>query len=429
MSMLQVKSCGYFPRCRGCDHWDQSYDLQKQTKIALLRTIIKEVDLAGNDFISVQPDGLRHRFDFTVETFTNASAAAPLIDDIQAENTTTSFQHSNRLSTWPEQAQMMGLYDAHRKLVDIENCLQLSPELQKVFSEFRAIPMRTKTGFIRKASVRLRVGPAGLKGVWLDLANVDIKALLDDSDYLSHLLEAGFEVELGQKGKKLGRTSLMQPHEKNLSDSDGVPKRLQGKPEAPKTKLKLTEPTPLAWFRSKSFILKSLISDFTQPSWLSAETLVDVVLGWVQDLSLKSAIEFGPGIGQFTLPLLEKGISLQVFENNPKAVEVLQQNAEAYGLEKNLQIFSGDFQNKPASLDRRFDLAFVNPPRSGLKNFVDTVIATQAKFCIYVSCFPESMRIDLEKLQQAGYRIHAAKIVDQFPQTKHFESCVLLTKP
>lgn len=366
-------SCRYFPTCRGCDHWHEDYEKQKHNKLHSLKTLLNVSDEVLNikNFISVGPYGLRHRFDFTIETLSDQ--------------------------------QVMGFYGDDRKLVDIQECLQLSPELQKILTEFRAIPMRTKEGFIKKASVRLRVSPEGQKGCWLDLANVDIKSLLDDSSYLTLLLQAGFEVELGQKGKKLG---VINGH------------------------LKLTEPQPLAWFRSGPFLLKSLISDFTQPSWQTGDAMVDVVQAWTKNLKIQKAIEFGPGIGQFTLPLLAQGIQVQAYENNPKAIEVLQLNAHDHQLGQALTLFAGDYQNKTVHLanSEKIDLALVNPPRSGLKNFVNTLIQVEAKYCIYISCFPESMQVDLEKLKQAGYTLQSVKIVDQFPQTKHFESCVLLEK-
>lgn len=366
-------NCSYFPTCRGCDHWNISYDLQKKNKFAHLKNILNvpaEV-FSESDFVTIKPYSLRHRFDFTVET----------IDGIQS----------------------MGLFGANRKLVDLDSCLQLSPELQKVYLEFKKVPMQSKAGLIKKASVRLRISPSGKKGCWLDMANIDIKTLLDDSDYLSQLLKLGFEIEMGQKGKKL---SLLNG------------------------KLKLTDPVAGPWFKTDNFDLNCLISDFTQPSWTTGNALVKVVLDWIKSLKINTAIEFGPGVGQFTLPLLANGLSIRAFENNPKAIEFLKVNAELNHLQKKLEILAGDFQRNPYNSDphTNCDLALVNPPRSGLKNFVNTVKDTKSRYCIYVSCFPESMQIDLAKLVESGYVIKAAKIVDQFPQTHHYESCVLLER-
>ena len=38
------------------------------------------------------------------------------------------------------------------------------------------------------------------------------------------------------------------------------------------------------------------------------------------------------------------------------------------------------------------------------------------------------MKIDIDHLISAGYKIVDAKVVDQFPQTQHYEACVLLEK-
>lgn len=375
--MSEVK-CTYFPKCKGCALWDQTYAAQKESKIQHLTKLLSapfEV-LPEIEFRSAATFGLRHRFDFTVET------------------------HGEK--------QVMGLYGENRELVDLQICLQLSPKLQKVFEDFRTRAIRTEQRLIQKASVRLRVGPSELKGVWLDLANVDIKDLLEDQTYLISLLNAGYKVEMGQKAKSL--------------------KQIDGK-------LKLKDPEPHEWFLTQNasgqeLPLQSYISDFTQPSWTTSRILSDVVLDWTKNKDIKHAIEFGPGVGQFTLPLLSAGVQVEAFENNPKAVEVLKLNAERHLLNSGLQISMGDFQNRSeyAFQQKNYDLALVNPPRSGLKNFVHTVIAAQAKFCIYISCFPESMAADLQQLLKSGHEIKAAKIVDQFPQTHHYESCVLLER-
>ena len=367
-----MSMCAYFPACRGCDLWDKPYEKQAMDKLLRLKTLLRLPDSFANqteNFISVKPFGLRHRFDFTFEI---------------------------------GEEQKMGYYNQQNHLLDLPVCLQLSPELQQVFTEFRSYNINAGTTAIRKGSVRLRVGPTGIKGCWLDLANIDIKALLDDSTYLNELLKADFAVEIGQKAKHLQRV-------------DG--------------RLKLGDPKPLSWFKTKSFNLLSYVSDFTQPGWHTADKMTDLILNWCARKNFKNAIEFGPGTGQFTLPLLASGLTIHAFENNPKAVVVLKENAITHKLSENLKIHFGNFQNKFLDLQHKnIDLVLVNPPRSGLKNFVHSIVSTKAKFCIYISCYPQSMQIDILELQKAGYQIIDAKIVDQFPQTSHFESCVLLEK-
>jgi len=49
------------------------------------------------------------------------------------------------------------------------------------------------------------------------------------------------------------------------------------------------------------------------------------------------------------------------------------------------------------------------------------------KNIIYVSCFPESLVEDLSELL-VDYDLTKAFVVDQFPQTHHYEALVLLQR-
>ncbi len=363
--------CQYFPICRGCSHWHIPYQDQKELKIQVLKDLFQLSGMIAPQigFISCGENALRHRVDFTIQN---------------------------------GDTQQMGFYDEDRNLLDIKTCLQLSPELQSFFTEFQKFQIP-----IKKGSVRLRVGPSGLKGAWLDFSNLDIKKLLEEKTILTAILEKNIHVEIGQKGKK-------------LSEVDGT--------------LKLTDPEPRPWFqtydhRLKAIPLLGLISDFTQPSWHSAKKMIEIVLSWIPNVSsVARAIEFGPGLGSFTLPLLAKGFSVSVYESNASAVEYLKMNADRNQLSKKLTIHLGDFQNKQIGSSENISFALVNPPRSGLKQFTQELIKTKAQKCIYISCFPESLVYDVKALISEGYVIKEVVIVDQFPQTSHFETCVLIEK-
>jgi 23S rRNA (uracil1939-C5)-methyltransferase len=88
-----------------------------------------------------------------------------------------------------------------------------------------------------------------------------------------------------------------------------------------------------------------------------------------------------------------------------------------------IQTQTGDFQGKEKIQFEMFDTLLVNPPRSGLKDFLQPLFETanKPKHFIYMSCYPESFKLDAQKLVQAGYALKQAHLVDQFPQTKHFE--------
>lgn len=47
---------------------------------------------------------------------------------------------------------------------------------------------------------------------------------------------------------------------------------------------------------------------------------------------------------------------------------------------------------------------------------------------VYISCKPTSLARDLEVFEAAGYKVMRATAVDQFPNTVHIESMVLIQK-
>jgi tRNA/tmRNA/rRNA uracil-C5-methylase (TrmA/RlmC/RlmD family) len=47
---------------------------------------------------------------------------------------------------------------------------------------------------------------------------------------------------------------------------------------------------------------------------------------------------------------------------------------------------------------------------------------------VYVSCNPKTLCINLDLFRELGYEIVQMKAYDNFPMTKHVESCVLLER-
>ena len=358
--------------------WDQKYELQKADKIRNLSTLFQLADIAiPNEikFISCGEHSLRHRVDFSLR--------------FNSETHQTEF----------------GFIGADRRLVPIQNCMQLSPELQKVFNEFTGFQfLLSPDTFLQKASIRLRVGPTGLKGCWIDAANVDIKALLDDGQLMSEFIQAGFVVEMGQKGKR-------------VIEKD--------------KRFKFTDPSPQIWFQaSERQPLQCLVADFTQPSWITAASLIETVNEWARLLpavrkSPLRVVEFGAGIGLFTIPFLAEGFAVTALEIEESSASNLKENVANLNLLEHFNVLIGDFHRQRLGL--KADLIFVNPARSGLKKFCDDIVKSEAHDLIYVSCFADSMISDIVEIK-SHYRIKDVRIVDQFPQTGHYETCVWLTR-
>lgn len=376
MIQTNLVPCVFKASCSGCSLLDEDYRNQEKTKINQLVKLLTEAGIhfpQAIRFLSAGPSHLRDRLDFSLE------------------------------------AGRLGLYRKDRReVLDIDICAQLSPELQAWLTEFRQIQWP-----FQKGSIRLRVGPQGQKGVWLDFANVDIKALLEEKNILHHLLKIAF-VEIGQRRKVPFWTG---------------------------EEYKLREPQTHIWFQtwmgSQPIDLFCHVASFTQPSLKANKIICDIINNWISNFPQSRVIEFGSGIGNLTLPALLNADSLLACEIDELSLEGLTKTLEQLPVDlqyhrKKLKIHRGDFQKKLTQDFAQFDVVLANPPRSGLMNFLNPLesLVSDKKpgSFIYMSCFPESLVKDLGRLQNCGYQVQEMVIVDQFPQTHHYEVLTLLQR-
>jgi len=73
-----------------------------------------------------------------------------------------------------------------------------------------------------------------------------------------------------------------------------------------------------------------------------------------------------------------------------------------------------------------YDLVLLDPPRAGAREVLPVAVASRPRRVVYVSCHPGSFARDAGILvQQLGYHLAAAGIMDMFPHTSHVESIAL----
>ncbi len=75
------------------------------------------------------------------------------------------------------------------------------------------------------------------------------------------------------------------------------------------------------------------------------------------------------------------------------------------------------------------DIIILDPPRPGVgEKTLLKLMKYNVKNIIYVSCNPKTFVQDLEILQEKGYKLIKASLVDMFPQTPHSELVTLLER-
>ncbi|MGL5978353.1 MAG: 23S rRNA (uracil(1939)-C(5))-methyltransferase RlmD [Erysipelotrichaceae bacterium] len=118
-------------------------------------------------------------------------------------------------------------------------------------------------------------------------------------------------------------------------------------------------------------------------------------------------------------------------ELNKDAVNDAIQNAKMNGI-RNVRFFNDDatkFMVRMAAEKKRIDGIFIDPPRSGsTPEFIAALAKMGPKKVVYVSCNPETLVRDLKDFFRFGYSAEEIIPFDMFPQTRHVESVVLLTK-
>lgn len=333
-----------------------------------------------------------------IDQFTRLLKLSPEVQ-VMVEDLGEGFVRERLDFTWSEGS--FGLRETQGvKIVDLPVCHQLTPELQNALTEFRKIQWP-----VQKGSVRLRVNSRAERGVWLDFSNLDIQKLFDEKTHLHELLKAFSFVEVGQKRKKL-----------IWNESEN---RFQ----------LLKDPVFHTWTQSfargQVYDLQSCIGDFTQTGRKANQAIARVLEDWLTKIKPQQTLEWGAGIGTLTFPLCAFSEQVHAVELEERAVEALRKTQSLHQIE-NLKIDSGDFQ-KQVVLPLAADLLVLNPPRSGVRDFLRS-IPDSVQHVIYMTCFPESLALDAENLIAHNFKPVEARLIDQFPQTPHAEWLTLWSR-
>ena len=138
------------------------------------------------------------------------------------------------------------------------------------------------------------------------------------------------------------------------------------------------------------------------------------------------------GIGTISLFLAQQAKCVRGVEIVPAAIDDAKRNAQINNIE-NVEFFVGKAEEVlPREYEKNgvyADVIVVDPPRKGCDEMLlKTILKMQPKRVVYVSCDSATLARDLRFLCDNGYELKKVCGVDQFPQTVHVETVVLLSQ-
>lgn len=167
---------------------------------------------------------------------------------------------------------------------------------------------------------------------------------------------------------------------------------------------------------------------FFQPNSKGAEVLYETVREYIGDIDNQVVFDLFSGtgtIGQVLAPVAKKVIGVEIIE---EAVEAAKENAVRNGL-SNCRFIAGDVFKVLDEIEEKPDVIVLDPPRDGIHpKALPKILNYGVDKIVYISCKMTSLARDLEMMQLAGYRVEKMTAVDQFCESVHVETVVLLSQ-
>lgn len=137
------------------------------------------------------------------------------------------------------------------------------------------------------------------------------------------------------------------------------------------------------------------------------------------------------GLGNFTLPMARLAGEVVGVEGDAGLVARARENAGRNAL-ANAVFHAADLtqdQRGTAWMRQGFDKLLLDPPRSGAIEVLQQLPLKQFRRIVYVSCHPGSLARDAGYLvNEQGYTLKSAGVMDMFPHTAHVESIALFER-
>jgi 23S rRNA (uracil1939-C5)-methyltransferase len=166
-------------------------------------------------------------------------------------------------------------------------------------------------------------------------------------------------------------------------------------------------------------------TDFTQVNPLINQKMVDRALEFLDLQETDTVLDLFCGLGNFTLPMAKQAAWVTGVEGAEVMVVKARENAQINDID-NVEFFAADLSldlNGQPWLQKKYDKILLDPPRSGAMEMLNYLGKLGARRIVYVSCHPATLARDAKiLLNDFGYQLSVAGVMDMFPHTGHVES-------
>ena len=165
---------------------------------------------------------------------------------------------------------------------------------------------------------------------------------------------------------------------------------------------------------------------FFQVNSRQAERLIELVVARARAVEPRLVADAYSGVGTFAVALAQVVPDVVTIESSSAAGDDAEVNLAPY---PNVQRVIGTVEEQLPLLSPQPDVVVVDPPRAGLDaSIIETVIDSDVRRMVYVSCEPATLARDLRRFVDGGFTISEVQPIDMFPHTQHIECITTLDR-
>lgn len=172
-------------------------------------------------------------------------------------------------------------------------------------------------------------------------------------------------------------------------------------------------------------------TDFTQVNSSINRKMIADAIEFLQVKKTDTVADLFSGLGNFTLAIAQQAKFVIGVEGSAVMTKRASENAERNAI-TNAAFFTGDLFSDVSDtpwFKKAFNKVLLDPPRSGAKEIIQLLAKKKIERIVYVSCNPATLARDSDILvNQLGYKLRSAGVMDMFPHTSHVESIAVFTR-